>query len=168
MDFHETGEQRALRDTVAAIAGEFGAEYYAAKAAAGEPCSELWRALGRSGFLGINLPDEYGGGGGGLIELAMVCEEVAAAGVPLSLLPVSAAISGEMIPEFGSPEQRAQWLPRMASGESKVVFGITEPEAGSNIHRLSTAARCDGGDSTAWAWPAPTETLARTLRCRPY
>jgi alkylation response protein AidB-like acyl-CoA dehydrogenase len=144
--FHETDEHRALRRTVADIAGGYGPAYYAAKAAAGEPCAELWSALGEHGFVGINLPAEYGGGDAGLVELAMVCEETAAAGVPLLLLLVSAAISGEMIAEFGTPEQRARWLPRMASGESKVVFAITEPEAGSNTHRLATTARRDGGD----------------------
>ncbi|AIJ25574.1 acyl-CoA dehydrogenase family protein [Amycolatopsis methanolica] len=146
MDFRETSEHRDLRDTVAAIAAKFGPAYYVPRAEAGEPTSELWAELGRSGFLGINLPEEYGGGGAGLAELAMVCEETAAAGCPLLLLLVSAAISGEMIADFGTEEQKRYWLPRMALGESKVVFGITEPEAGSNTHRLSTVARRDGGD----------------------
>jgi alkylation response protein AidB-like acyl-CoA dehydrogenase len=146
VDFQETDEHRGLRETVNAITAKFGPQYYVAKAEAGEPCSELWTALGESGFLGINLPEEYGGGGAGLVELAMVCEETAAAGCPLLLLLVSAAISGEMISQFGTPEQRKQWLPRMASGQSKVVFGITEPDAGSNTHRISTTARRDGSD----------------------
>ena len=146
MDFQETDEHRGLRETVNAITAKFGPQYYVAKAEAGEPCAELWTALGESGFLGINLPEEYGGGGAGLVELAMVCEETAAAGCPLLLLLVSAAISGEMISQFGTAEQRKHWLPRMASGQSKVVFGITEPDAGSNTHRISTTARRDGSD----------------------
>ncbi|NKQ55448.1 acyl-CoA/acyl-ACP dehydrogenase [Amycolatopsis sp. K13G38] len=146
MDFRESSEHRDLRDTVRAIAAKFGPEYYVPRAEAGEPTSELWAELGRNGFLGINLPEAYGGGGAGLAELAMVCEETAAAGCPLLLLLVSAAISGEMISDFGTEEQKRYWLPRMASGESKVVFGITEPDAGSNTHRLSTVAERDGGD----------------------
>ncbi|MDN5747719.1 MAG: acyl-CoA/acyl-ACP dehydrogenase [Pseudonocardia sp.] len=146
MDFQETDEHRVLRATVRAITSKFGPEYYVAKAEAGEPCTELWAALGDSGFLGINLPVEHGGGGAGMFELALVCEETAAAGCPLLLLLVSAAISGEMISRFGTPEQQAQWLPRMASGETKVVFAITEPEAGSNTHKLSTVAHKAGGD----------------------
>jgi len=146
VDFQETDEHRGLRETVNAITAKFGPQYYVAKAEAGEPCAELWTALGESGFLGINLPEEYGGGGAGLVELAMVCEETAAAGCPLLLLLVSAAISGEMISQFGTAEQRKHWLPRMASGQSKVVFGITEPDAGSNTHRISTTARRDGSD----------------------
>ncbi|HEY3709011.1 MAG TPA: acyl-CoA dehydrogenase family protein [Amycolatopsis sp.] len=146
MDFRETSEHRDLRDTVRAITAKFGPEYYVPRAEAGEATPELWAELGRNGFLGINLPEEYGGGGAGLAELAMVCEETAAAGCPLLLLLVSAAISGEMISDFGTEEQKRYWLPRMASGAAKVVFGITEPDAGSNTHRLSTVAERDGGD----------------------
>ncbi|WP_329060198.1 acyl-CoA dehydrogenase family protein [Amycolatopsis sp. NBC_01480] len=146
MDFRETSEHRDLRDTVRAITAKFGPEYFVPRAEAGEATPELWAELGRNGFLGINLPEEYGGGGAGLAELAMVCEETAAAGCPLLLLLVSAAISGEMISDFGTEEQKRYWLPRMASGAAKVVFGITEPDAGSNTHRLSTVAERDGGD----------------------
>ena len=142
----ETDEHRALREAVAAITAKFGPTYYVANAEAGLPSTELWSALGESGFVGVNLPESYGGGGAGMYELAMVCEETAAGGCPLLLLLVSSAISGEMISAFGSEEQRRDWLPRMASGESKVVFGITEPDAGSNTHRLSTTARRDGDD----------------------
>jgi alkylation response protein AidB-like acyl-CoA dehydrogenase len=78
--------------------------------------------------------------GAGLVELAIVCEETAAQGCPLLLLLVSSAICGEVIATYGSPEQRADWLPRLANGQAKVVFAITEPDAGSNTHRLSTTA----------------------------
>src|SRR5208282_4643451 len=76
----------------------------------------------------------------------LVCEEIAAQGTPLLLLLVSAAISAEMISEFGTGGQRERWLPGLASGVSKVVFAITEPDAGSNTHRLSTTAVRDGED----------------------
>jgi alkylation response protein AidB-like acyl-CoA dehydrogenase len=85
----------------------------------------------------------------GLTELALVCEEIAAAGTPLLLLLVSAAISAEMISEFGTAEQRGTWLPGLASGAVKVVFAITEPDAGSNTLRISTTARKDK-DKHAW------------------
>src|SRR3984957_21345405 len=138
MDFAETAEQQALRKTVAEIAGRFGGAYYAAKAQAREPCTELWQALGEAGFIGVSLPEEYGGGGGGLAELAIVCEETAAQGCPLTLLLVSSAISAEVIGAYGTPAQRERWLPRLAGGEGKIVFAITEPGAGSNTHRLAT------------------------------
>ena len=146
MDFAETDEHRALRAAVAEIARDFGPAYYADHAARREPCTELWQALGQAGFLGVNIPEEYGGGGGGLVELEIVCEEIAAQGTPLLLLLVSAAISAEVIAEFGTDEQRKRYLPGLADGSSKVVFAITEPDAGSNTHKLSTTAVRDGDD----------------------
>jgi alkylation response protein AidB-like acyl-CoA dehydrogenase len=146
VDFAETDEHRALRAAVAEIARDFGPAYYAEHAARREPCQELWSALGQAGFIGVNIPEEYGGGGGGLVELEIVCEEIAAQGTPLLLLLVSSAISAEVIAEFGSSEQRKRYLPGLADGSSKVVFAITEPDAGSNTHKLSTTAVRDGDD----------------------
>ena len=122
----------------------FGGAYFAEHAENRESTDELWRALGKQGFIGINMPEAYGGGGAGLVELAIVCEETAAAGCPMLLLLVSSAISGEVIARFGTAAQREEWLPRMAAGTSKIVFAITEPEAGSNSHQLSTTATRDG------------------------
>ena len=144
MEFDDTPTQQALRKAVAGIAGEFGAAYYAAHAHAGEPCTQLWRALGDAGYLGVNVPEEYGGGGAGLTELAIVCEEVAAQGCPLLLVLVSSGVSGEIIARYGSPECKQRWLPGLASGASTIVFAITEPDAGSNTHKLSTTAARDG------------------------
>jgi alkylation response protein AidB-like acyl-CoA dehydrogenase len=146
VDFAESEEHRALRAAVAGIAKGFGPRYYAEHAAQRRSCDELWSALGQAGFIGVNIPEAYGGGGGGLTELELVCEEIAAQGTPLLLLLVSAAISAGMIAEFGTEEQRKTWLPGLASGASKVVFAITEPDAGSNTHRLSTTAVRDGED----------------------
>ena len=146
MDFAESEEHRALRVAVSEIAGSFGPRYYAERAAERRPCDELWTALGQAGFIGVNIGEEYGGGGGGLTELTLVCEEIAAAGTPLLLLLVSAAISAEMISGFGTAEQRRTWLPGLASGAVKVVFAITEPDAGSNTLRISTTAAKDGKD----------------------
>jgi alkylation response protein AidB-like acyl-CoA dehydrogenase len=146
VDFAESAEHRDLRAAVASIASGFGPQYYAQHAAARTPCDELWTKLGEAGFIGVNIPAEYGGGGGGLTELALVCEELGAQGTPLLLLVVSAAISAEVITRFGTDEQRATWLPGLAAGTSKVVFAITEPDAGSNTHRLSTTATQDGDE----------------------
>ena len=148
MDFAESTEHRALRAAVAEIARDFGPRYYAERAAERRPCAELWKALAEAGFIGVNIPEAYGGGGGGLTELVLVCEEIAAAGTPLLLLVVSAAISAEMISAFGTEEQRKTWLPGLASGTAKMVFALTEPDAGSNTLRLSTTATKDGTD---WA-----------------
>src|ERR1700744_5554500 len=146
VDFAESDTPRALRPAVAEIAGKFGPRYYTERSAERRPCAELWAALGEAGFIGVNIGEEYGGGGGGLTELALVCEEIAAAGTPLLLLLVSAAISAEMISEFGTDEQRGSWLPGLASGAVQMGFAITEPDAGSNPLRISTRARKDGPD----------------------
>ena len=144
MEFEDNATQQALRKAVAGIAGEFGAGYYAARAHAGQYCTELWQALGQAGYLGVNLPEEYGGGGAGLTELAIVCEELAAQGCPLLLVLVSSGVSGEIIARYGSPECKQRWLPGLADGTGTIVFAITEPDAGSNTHRLSTTASRDG------------------------
>src|SRR3954452_7521558 len=143
VDFAESAELQALRKTVAEITSRFGGAYYARHAEAHEPCDELWTTLGEAGFIGINVPEEHGGGGAGLTELAAVCEETAAAGCPLLLLLVSQAISAEGIGRYGSAAQQARGLPGLAAGTSKVVFAITEPDAGSNPHELATVARRD-------------------------
>jgi alkylation response protein AidB-like acyl-CoA dehydrogenase len=117
-----------------------------AKAKAGEHTTELWADAGRLGYLGVNIPSEYGGGGAGIAELAIVCEELAATGCPLLLLVVSPAIVGTILARHGTEDQRKRYLPGIADGSSTVAFAITEPEAGSNSHRLQTVARRDGDD----------------------
>ena len=146
MDFFETEEQVMLRDAVGKLAAEFGHDYYLGQSKAGAKATELWRAAGDLGFLGVNLPEQYGGGGQGMTELAIVLEELAAAGCPLLLMVVSPAIAGSVITKFGSDEQKQRWLPGLASGEDIFAFAITEPDAGSNSHRLSTTAVKDGDE----------------------
>jgi alkylation response protein AidB-like acyl-CoA dehydrogenase len=143
VEFSDSAEHRALRQAVGAIAADFGGGYFARKAEAREPTTELWDALGAHGYIGINVPEAYGGGGAGLAELTIVCEETAAQGCPLLLLLVSSAIAGEVIAAYGTEEQRKLYLPRLASGEGKIAFAITEPEGGSNTHRLATTATRD-------------------------
>jgi alkylation response protein AidB-like acyl-CoA dehydrogenase len=146
MDFAENPDHAALRAAIADVTRGFGGKYFAEHAEAHEPTDELWRALGKQGFIGINISERWGGGGAGMAELALVCEETAAQGCPLLLLLVSSAISAEVLDRYGSVEQQERWLPRMATGETKMVFAITEPNAGSNTHKLSTTATHDGDD----------------------
>ncbi|TDC51794.1 acyl-CoA dehydrogenase [Micromonospora sp. KC207] len=146
MNFDLTDEQGQLRDAVRALGRKYGHGYFVEKAKSGEHTTELWNEAARLGYLGVNIPTEYGGGGGGITELTIVCEELAAAGCPLLLLVVSPAIVATIVTRHGTEEQRARFLPAMADGTLKVVFAITEPEAGSNFHRLGTVARRDGDD----------------------
>jgi len=144
MDFSESDEHRMLREAVAAVASKFGHDYWVKKAKAKEKSDELWAAVGEAGFLGVNVPEEYGGGGMGIYELALVEEELAAAGCPLLMIVVSPAICATLINLFGTAEQKQRWLPGFATGELKMSFAITEPDAGSNSHRISTVASRDG------------------------
>ncbi len=144
MDFAETEEQVMLRGAIGEIAADFGHAYYADRGRRGEKVEELWQALAAGGFVGVNIPEEYGGGGMGIYELAIVCEELAVHGLPLLILIVSPAIAGSIITRFGTDEQRGEWLPGLATGERRIAFAITEPDAGSNSHRISTTATLDG------------------------
>src|SRR5690349_13116445 len=143
MDFSESEEHALLRDAVAKLVATFGPEYFQEKSRNGGRSDELWDAVAEHGFLGVHLPEELGGGGGGISELAIVCEELAAGGCPLLLILVSAAISAEVIARFGTDEQKRHWVPALAEGQ-KMVFAITEPDAGSNSHNISTTATRDG------------------------
>ena len=144
MNFTETDEQQALRSAVADLAGKYGYEYYTRQARNGGRLTELWQETARLGFIGVNLPEQYGGGGAGMYELAIVLEELAAAGCGLLMMVVSPAICGTIIARFGTAEQKEHWLPKIASGSAIMAFGITEPDAGSNSHKLSTVATRDG------------------------
>jgi alkylation response protein AidB-like acyl-CoA dehydrogenase len=146
MSFTETEEQQELRKAVAAMATSYGPEYYLEKARSGEHTTELWSEAGKLGFIGVNLPEEYGGGGAGMYELAMVMEEMSAAGCALLLMVVSPAINGTIIGKFGTDDQKKRWLPGIADGTITMAFAITEPDAGSNSHRITTTARRDGTD----------------------
>ncbi|KQX84023.1 MULTISPECIES: acyl-CoA dehydrogenase family protein [Streptomyces] len=142
----ETEEHKALRAAVAALGKRYGRAYSTDLARKGEHPRELWDEAGKLGYLGVNLPEEYGGGGGGMAELSIVLEELGAAGSPLLMMVVSPAICGTVIARFGTEAQKRKWLPGLSDGTLSMSFGITEPDAGSNSHRITTTARRDGDD----------------------
>jgi len=144
VNFTENQEQQALRSAVADLASKYGYAYFTKQARSGGRLTELWQEAAKLGFIGVNLPEEYGGGGAGMYELAIVLEELAAAGCGLLMMVVSPAICGTIIARFGTDEQKQHWLPKIASGSSIMAFGITEPDAGSNSHKLTTVATRDG------------------------
>src|SRR5215218_2865783 len=102
----ETQEQSQLRAAVAAMAQRYGHSYFVDKAKSGGHTDELWAEAGKLGYLGVNVPTEYGGGGAGITELAIVCEELGAAGCPLLLLVVSPAIAGTILAKHGTDAQK--------------------------------------------------------------
>ncbi|GAA4776157.1 acyl-CoA dehydrogenase family protein [Actinomycetospora chlora] len=140
----ETDERAALRDAVMALVSRYGHAYFVERARAHEEPTALWKELGAAGFLGVHLPEEYGGGGGTLGDLSVVVEAASAAGCPLLMTVISPAICGTILARHGSPEMKQRWLPGIADGSLKMAFAITEPDAGSNSHEITTTARADG------------------------
>jgi alkylation response protein AidB-like acyl-CoA dehydrogenase len=140
----DTDERRLLRESVSRLANGFGHRYFADVVAREEPPEELWTALGEHGFMGPAIAAEYGGGGAGLTELAIVEEEVSAAGMPLLKMLVSPAVVGSILEGHADEEQKRRWLPGMAAGTLRFSLAVTEPDAGSNTHRISTRARREG------------------------
>lgn len=141
-----TEEERILRSTVREIVDRFGHGYFQERARSGEPMQELWDVLGQYGFLGLSIPEEYGGGGAGLTELAIVLEELSAGGCPELAMVLSQGIVGSVLPIHGTAAQKERYLPGIASGREKFVFALTEPDAGSNSHNVSTTAHRDGDE----------------------
>jgi len=140
----ETDEHKLIRESVSNIANSFGHRYFAEVVAKDESPHELWQALSEHGFMGPAIATEYGGGGTGLLELAIVEEELSAAGLPLLKMLVSPAVVGAIIERHGSEEQKQRWLPGMAAGTERFSLAVTEPDAGSNTHKISTRARRRG------------------------
>ena len=145
-NFQESEERQELRKQVAKLAGTYGRDYFGQKARAGEKTTELWMDIARHGYLGINVEEEYGGGGGGIGDIAAVCEELAAQGCPLLLMVVSPAICGTIIGRYGTEAQKRKWLPGICDGTGTMAFAITEPDAGTNTHAITTTARRDGDE----------------------
>jgi alkylation response protein AidB-like acyl-CoA dehydrogenase len=143
MDFTEPGEHLAIREAVRTMAAKFGHDYFVRCTREGRFASELWDAVFSAGFGGVNLPERFGGGGGGIAETAIVVEELAAQGCPLIFLIV-AGMCGPVIADFGTPEQQERWLPGLASGQARMAFAITEADAGSNATSIATSATRDG------------------------
>ncbi|MGB3601935.1 acyl-CoA dehydrogenase family protein [Gordonia sp. (in: high G+C Gram-positive bacteria)] len=146
MSFVESPERVALRESVAGLVNKYGHKYFTDCARQGRKTDELWKEAGELGFIGVNLPEEYGGGGAGMYELAIVMEELAAAGTGLLMLVVSPAICGNIIARFGTDDQKQRWIPGLADGSITMAFGITEPDAGSNSHQITTTAARDGDE----------------------
>ena len=140
-------ERQELRESVAKLVGKYGRPYFQKLRREGGKPDELWDELGAAGFLGAHIAEEYGGGGAGFADTAIVIEECAAQGCPLQMIVISPTICGSIIEHHGSPELKDRWLAGIADGSLKMCFGITEPDAGTNTHKISTTAtrHPDGG-----------------------
>jgi alkylation response protein AidB-like acyl-CoA dehydrogenase len=146
INFTEPEERVVLREAVKKLASKYGREFVEKQAREGGKMTDMWLEMGQNGFLGVNLPEEYGGGGGGMADLAAVLEEASAAGAPLLMMVVSPAICGSIITRCGTQPQKEKWLPGIADGTLLMAFGITEAEAGSNAHNITTTGTRDGDE----------------------
>jgi alkylation response protein AidB-like acyl-CoA dehydrogenase len=132
-----------LRSSVAGVAGKFGRKYFQDVVKRDAKPTELWEALAESGFLGVHIPTEYGGGGGGMGDYNIVIEETAAQGCPVLSLVIG-SITAPIITHHGSEDMKDKWLPGIAAGNLRMSFAITEPDAGTNTHRITTTAKPNG------------------------
>jgi acyl-CoA dehydrogenase len=148
MDVVFTEEQELFRDTVRRFCErEISREYVRECDRDHRPPTELYRKLGEQGWLGINIPEEYGGSGGGAMEVAILLEELGRAFLDLSFWVFRAVTWGGLtIGTFGTEEQKREILPKVATGELSVCFSLTEPEAGSDAASITLTAVEDGDD----------------------
>lgn len=148
MNFEFSDEQNAIREAVGAVAMQFDDKYWSSKEAEESFPIEFHRAMAEGGWLGITMPEEYGGAGLGVTEAAIMMNEVARhGGGTAAISTVHINLFGpHPIVVFGTEKQKADWIPRLVSGEDQVCFGVTEPDAGLDTTRIKTFARkVDGG-----------------------
>lgn len=132
-----------LRESVGKLVGGFGRRYFQDVVARKEKPAALWDAMAKAGFLGVHIAEAHGGGGGGLADYNVIVEETAAQGCPILSLVIG-SICAPIIEQHGSAEQKRHWLPGLADGSLRLAFAITEPNAGTNTHKVTTTARRDG------------------------
>ncbi|MBU2549557.1 MAG: acyl-CoA/acyl-ACP dehydrogenase [Proteobacteria bacterium] len=149
MDFDLSDEQRMIVDTADKIARTFGADYWLEKENRHEFPQDFMDELGRAGFLGFCIPEEYGGNGLGMTEASLAFEALGAKGggaAPGLLYLLASVFGGLSVFNHGNEAQKRAYLPRIASGRLLVSLGLTEPDAGSNTMNTRTFARKDGDD----------------------
>jgi alkylation response protein AidB-like acyl-CoA dehydrogenase len=132
-----------LRAAVSGLVSQFGRKYFQDVVARDDKPTELWNALAEAGYLGVHIPENYGGGGGGLADYNIVIEETAAQGCPVLSLVIG-SITAPIITAHGSKAMKDKWLPGIAAGKLRMSFAITEPDAGTNTHNISTKAEPKG------------------------
>jgi alkylation response protein AidB-like acyl-CoA dehydrogenase len=135
-----------LRESVGKLVGSFGRRYFQDVVRQKAKPVELWDAMAKAGYLGVHISEQYGGGAGngsGLADYNVVVEESAAQGCPMLSLVIG-SICAPIIEQHGSESLKNLWLPGLADGSMRLAFAITEPNAGTNTHKVSTLAKRDG------------------------
>jgi acyl-CoA dehydrogenase len=149
MDFTLPESAQAVQRGIGDICSRYDLDYWQRCESDKRWPEEVWEELAKGGWLGLAVPEEHGGGGQGLLELAVATETLAASGAAggsaftYVLTPGFGALT---IARHGTAGQRADLLPRLATGEVETCFALTEPDAGSNALAITTSARRDGGE----------------------
>ncbi len=142
-----TEQQNLLRDTVREFANAELSPHAAEVDASGEFPAKQFRGLAELGIAGLTLDEEYGGFGGGYLDMMVAVEEVAAAcGSTSTVFVTHVSLGSQTINQKGSPEQKSRWIPELASGTKIAAFALTEPQTGSDALALATSAAPDGDD----------------------
>ena len=162
MDFTVDEDHEAIREGVRRVCSKFPDTYWRECDEAHEFPWAYYEAMAEGGWIGIAIPEEFGGGGQGITEASIVLEEVAASGAAMNgCSAIHLSIFGmEPVRKYGSPELARQVLPRVASGELHVAFGVTEPDAGTDTTAITTRAQRDGDEyvvrgAKVWTTKAP-------------
>ena len=146
MDFTETEEHRLIRDSIEKLCSGFSDNYWEEHDREHIFPIEFFDEMAAAGWIGIAMPQQYGGAGKGIQEAAIVLEAVAASGACMNgATPVHLSIFGmHPVVKHGSDKMREKYLPPVARGEMHVAFGVTEPNAGSDTTSIETSAKLDG------------------------
>jgi acyl-CoA dehydrogenase len=146
MNFQFSSEQIQIADAIEKLCKPFDAEYWLKKDQAGDFPFDFHKALADSGWLGIAMPQEYGGAGLGITEAALMMRTISGSGAGLSgASAIHMNIFGlHPVVVFGTDEQKKRWLPPLIAGKDRACFGVTEPNAGLNTLKLSTKAEKQG------------------------
>lgn len=146
MDFLDTEEQTLIRESVRKLCKDFPDDYWEQHDREGQFPDDFFDEMAAAGWIGIAMPEQYGGAGRGIQEAAIVLEEVAASGAAMNgATPLHLSIFGmHPVVKHGSEAMREKYLPPVAQGKLQVAFGVTEPNAGSDTTSIETSARLEG------------------------
>ncbi len=142
MDFSLTPDQLTIRAAIEKICADFDADYWLKKDTEGGFPADFHQAFARDGWLGVAMPEQYGGAGLGITEAALMMQTIAESGAGMSgASAIHMNIFGlNPVVVFGNEEQKQRWLPPLIAGTDKACFCVTEPDAGLNTTRLKTKA----------------------------
>ncbi len=148
MDFAFSPEQERIREAIGKLCERFGDEYWLAHDRDGEFPADFHQACARDGWLGIAMPEAYGGAGLGIGEAAVMMQAIAESGAGFSgCSAVHMNIFGlNPVVVFGTEEQKRRWLPPLIAGKERACFAVTEPNTGLNTRNLKTRAEKRGGE----------------------